>query len=119
MISRAYARTRVSQLMPEPEPATLFSRDLPRVSSTASWGPYSLGRCRFVPPAWAEAESGGITSSTLPTGNWRIPLTTLDAASAPRPKVGDLIGRQDGTRWLVDGVQARIYETWFECSVVQ
>lgn len=101
------------------EAATLYSRSLASVESTASWTAYSLARARMVPPSRDEA-TRGVTTSALPVAQWHVPQASLDLAGAPAMKPGDVIKRDsDSTLWLVESVRSDLYEAWHEAQTAQ
>lgn len=111
MIDRLRVRAAVRRLMPGAEAVTLYVRS--SGDARASYASYAIDRARIWHPA--STESGNpVVSSSLPTAKWKFGRESLEAVNAPDPKIGDVIGRSDGTLWLIERITNSLLGEYFD-----
>lgn len=119
MLNASQARAAIKRLMPGKEACTLYSRSLASIDGPARYTAYSLPYCRFAPRTFSEG-GNPVAASSLPTADWKTGQDSLDAASAPNPKPGDIIGRADGTFWvLMEGIRNSLFQQFWDCPAQQ
>lgn len=109
----------LSSVMPGIEAVTLKSRSS---SDQTTFTSYSLGRARRRRLTKEEQTIADMLSSRrdLMLGarrslTWEFYQFALDAASAPAPKIGDVIVDNVGTSWVVQKVGWQLLEQVYGC----
>ena len=113
MMNKLAYRTAWRGLIPGMEAVTLRARG--SSDSAASYTSYSLPRAKRWPDE-ATAQQAGAAETYLPRVRFQLWQESLDAASAPAPKVGDLIVDAESVTWVVQQVTRKLMDNVFDCS---
>ena len=115
MLNRANTRTVWRTCSPGLESVVLRSRSAS--DATAEYTDYTLYHVQVELIGYSEGAVSGVVQSRLKRRLFSIFQDDLDQASAPAPKVGDLISQtDDGEEWVIQDVGESLLGNEFPCT---
>lgn len=115
MLNRYTTRTIWRSCSPETEAVTLRVRG--DGDQSAEYTDYALYHVEVGHARGDEQAAGGMVVAGLRSRRFSVWQDDLDAASAPAPKVGDLLTRsRDGSEWVIQAVENGLFENGFGCE---
>ncbi len=104
MINRTRLHSIQRRVCPNPEAVTLRVR---KATDGAGFDDYALAKAYQREPG-AALDMGEPVVTTADTRRWQVWRETLDAASAPDPKIEDIIRDASGVNWIIKSLNYKL-----------